>query len=453
MFTFQHPPKWFLCVWMTLCGVLSADVPLIVEYSGRASSGGSPFTGTGSFKFAFVDSAGTTTYWSNDGTSTGGSEPTAAVLADCDDGFYSVYLGDSSVTNMTVIGETVFDNDTLYLRVWFDDGVNGSQQLSPDQLIASTVFAVRAGKADKVADGAITESMLSAALQNKLNATTSSTAPSGMATIPEGEFTMGNDDGSYNQTPARAITLSEYFIETHEVSKDTWDTTYTWATSNGYTFDNAGTAAASTHPVCQLNWYDIIKWCNARSEQEGLTPVYYTDQFHNDVYRTGQVDIEEAWVDWEATGYRLPTEAEWEKAARGGLEDKLYPWGDTIDGSYANYNGSGDLFDAAALPRTTPAGDYNGGQTPTGDDRANGYGLYDVAGNVSEWVWDWYDFEAYQDEDASTTDPYGPETGTTRVIRGGSWGSTDELLGVANRDYGTPGSTSYSGFRCVRSNQ
>ena len=110
---------------MLLVGSASA-VPLVVEYSGRVSSGSSPFTGTGSFRFALVDSAGATTYWSNDGTSTAGSEPAAAVSAEVDDGFYSVYLGDSTVANMAEIDESVFDNDTLYLRVWFDDGTNGS---------------------------------------------------------------------------------------------------------------------------------------------------------------------------------------------------------------------------------------------------------------------------------------------------------------------------------------
>ena len=436
---------------LALASVLLAVVPLMVEYSGRVSSGGSPFDGTGSFKFAFVDSAGTTSYWSNDGTSVSGGEPTDAVSVTVDDGFYSVFLGDSSVTNMTAIDESVFQNDELYLRVWFDDGTNGSQLLSPDQQIVSAAFAIRAREADAVAEGAITESMLSAALLNKLLGTTTDNPPSGMVTIVAGTFTMGEEDGTYDRTPTREVTLAQFYIETHEVSKDTWDTTYTWATSNGYDFDNAGSAADSTHPVCQLNWYDIVKWCNARSEQDGLTPVYYTDQFLNTVYRTGQEDLKPTYVDWDADGYRLPTEAEWEMAARGGLSDKTYPWGDTIETSYANYDDSGDPFDSALVPRTTPTGYYNGGQTPTGDDQANGFGLYDVAGNVSEWVWDNYQLDWYRDEDALTTDPRGPETGTSRVIRGGSWGSNSTMLGCAQRDFGKPDSASYSGFRCVRS--
>ena len=430
---------------------LNAAVPLVLEYSGRVSSGGSPFTGSGSFRFAFVDSTTTTTYWSNDGTSTAGSEPTAAVTVTVDDGFYSVYLGDDSVTNVTVIAESVFQNDDLYLRVWFDDGSAGSQLLSPDQRVVPAAFAIRAREADAVAEGVITEAMLSPALLNKLLGATSSNAPTGMATVAAGSFTMGEDGGSYDRSPSREITLAEFFIDTHEVDKDTWDTTYTWAIANGYDFDNAGSAAASTHPVCQLNWYDIVKWCNARSEQDGLTPAYYTNQYLSTIYRTGQEDLISTHVKWDADGYRLPTEAEWEKAARGGLSSKTYPWGDTIETSFANYNGSGDDFEAAALPRTTPAGYYNGSQLPAGSDMANGLGLYDVAGNISEWVWDRYQRDLYKDETVTTTDPRGPDTGTSRVLRGGSWGSASTMLGCAIRDFGQTDNVSYSGFRCVRS--
>jgi formylglycine-generating enzyme required for sulfatase activity len=352
---------------------------------------------------------------------------------------------------MTVIAESVFQNDDLYLRVWFDDGSAGSQLLSPDQRVVPAAFAIRAREADAVADGAITEAMLSPALLNKLLGATSSNAPTGMATVAAGSFAMGEDAGSYDRSPSRQITLAEFFIDTHEVDKDTWDTTYTWAIANGYDFDNAGSAAASTHPVCQLNWYDIVKWCNARSEQDGLTPAYYTNQYLSTIYRTGQENLISTSVKWDADGYRLPTEAEWEKAARGGLSAKTYPWGGTIETSFANYNGSGDDFEAAALPRTTPVGYYNGSQLPAGSDMANGLGLYDVAGNISEWVWDRYQRDLYKDETATTTDPRGPDTGTSRVLRGGSWGSASTMLGCAIRDFGQTDNVSYSGFRCVRS--
>ena len=86
-----------------------------------------------------------------------------------------------------------------------------------------------------------------------------------------------------------------------------------------------------------VNWYDCVKWCNARSQQEGLTPVYYTDAGLTQVYTNGETTT--VYANWTANGYRLPTEAEWEKAARGGLSGQRFPWGNTITESQANYYG------------------------------------------------------------------------------------------------------------------
>ena len=106
------------------------------------------FDGSGSFKFALVDAAGTTTFWSNDGTSNAGSEPTAAVSLTVTKGLYSVLLGDTTLANMTALPASAFaDNADVRLRVWFDDGVNGSQLLSPDQRIAAVGYALSAASA------------------------------------------------------------------------------------------------------------------------------------------------------------------------------------------------------------------------------------------------------------------------------------------------------------------
>ena len=115
---------------------LRAQVPQLVSYQGRVIVGATNFDGTGQFRFALVNAAGTTTYWSNDGTSTAGSQPTASVALTVAKGLYSVLLGDTALTNMTAIPASVWSNADVRLRVWFDDGPHGSQLLSPDQRLA-----------------------------------------------------------------------------------------------------------------------------------------------------------------------------------------------------------------------------------------------------------------------------------------------------------------------------
>src|SRR6266850_6174142 len=124
-----------------------AQVPQMINYQGRVAVGGTNFSGSGQFKFALVNQDGTATFWSNNGTSVGGSEPTAAVSLTVANGLYSVLLGEATLPNMTAIPATVFINPDVRLRVWFNDGVNGSQLLSPDQRIAAVGYAMIAGSA------------------------------------------------------------------------------------------------------------------------------------------------------------------------------------------------------------------------------------------------------------------------------------------------------------------
>lgn len=134
-------------------GLLSAQVPQLISYQGRIVANQVNFDGTGQFKFALVNADGSATYWSNDGTSTAGGEPAAAVALPVSKGLYSVLLGDATRPGMTILPATVFTHGDVHLRVWFSDGVNGFQQLSPDRRIAAVGYAMMA---ESVVDGAIT---------------------------------------------------------------------------------------------------------------------------------------------------------------------------------------------------------------------------------------------------------------------------------------------------------
>ena len=272
--------------------------------------------------------------------------------------------------------------------------------------------------------------------------------PPGMVYIPAGVFQMGDNlDGNTNALPLHNVTLDAFFMDRTEVAKEQWQAVQTWSVGNGYSI-SGGSFKAPGHPVQSTHWYEVVKWCNARSEKEGLTPCYYTDTAQTLVYRTGITDITNAMVKWNASGYRLPTEAEWEKAARGSALGQRYPWGDTVNGSQANYSGSGHPFNT--VPLTTPVGYYNGSQVPAGVDMANGYGLYDMAGNVWEWCWDWYGGTYYADPTANNN-PHGPTTGSFRMLRGGSWGDVANSMHCAFRTFTQPGNSSSNfGFRCVR---
>jgi formylglycine-generating enzyme required for sulfatase activity len=248
-----------------------------------------------------------------------------------------------------------------------------------------------------------------------------------MVLIPGGSFAMGDtfNDGFPGEKPVHTATVSAFYLAWNEVRFIDWGNVYIWAVANGYTFDNEGGGKAVTHPVNTINWYDAVKWCNARSENEGLTPCYYTDAAQTNVYRTGQIDLTAHDVRWSANGYRLPTEAEWERAARGGQTGWRFPWGQDITFSNANYQSftiySYDQNLSQGYHPTYATNDYPY-TSPVGSFPANGYGLFDMVGNVWEWCWDRYDASWYASPAASQSDTKGPSGPTAnRVLRGGSW--------------------------------
>lgn len=282
-----------------------------------------------------------------------------------------------------------------------------------------------------------------------------------MVIIPAGSFTMGDTfrEGNSFERPTHLVYINTFYMDPCEVTKALWDSVHQWATSRGYGF-NAARGKAPDHPANTVSWYDCAKWCNARSEKEGLTPCYYTSAARTTVYRTGDLDLSNNDVDWAANGYRLPTEAEWEKAARGGMAGRRFAWSypDTIAQSRANYYSYWTdghpyyAYDVNPSEGFHPA--YAVGDTytsPVGVFSANGYGLYDMSGNVLEWCWDWYDIQWYSNAGAMLFDTRGPATGSSRVKRGGSWGAYAFYCRVADRDNSAPGYiNNVLGFRCVR---
>ena len=238
--------------------------------------------------------------------------------------------------------------------------------------------------------------------------------------------------------------LSAFYISVNEVTISQWQAVCFWAKDNGYTDLPEGTGKAPNHPVYFVNWYDVVKWCNARSQMEGLTPCY---ELGHTYYKTDENPNVEC--NWNANGYRLPTEAEWEKAARGGLVGQRFPWGNTITHNLANYNADTTTYSYDLGPDGYhPLGvdDTYPYTIPVGTFAANGYGLHDVAGNAFEWCWDWYGTPF-----AGGSDPRGPSSGLERVARGGSWNYAVSTCRVGYRFYRSPTAFQYYfGFRPAR---
>lgn len=291
-----------------------------------------------------------------------------------------------------------------------------------------------------------------------------------MVLIPAGSFVMGNCtngyfspvEGNSDELPQHTVYISSFYIGKYEVTKADWDDVYMWATNRHYQFDHPGGSInkPTTHPVNSINYFDAIKWCNAKSVKEGLTPCYYTSVSQTIIYTNGQVNVVNDWVKWTANGYRLPTEAEWEKAARGGVAYHRFPWSDAqeIQHVRANYYSySSYSYDTSPTRDYHPLySDITPYTSPVGSFAPNDYGVYDMAGNVSEMCWDGYAWDYYLI--SPSTDPHGTASVNSRVARGGSWwagpaGTMAKTCRVSSRCSTSSGSyDAYSsqGFRVVR---
>ena len=297
--------------------------------------------------------------------------------------------------------------------------------------------------------------------------------PQGMVLIPGGAFQMGDhfSEGDPNELPVHAIRLDSFYMDIHEVTNRQYAGALNRALGQGLIHVASGfvrghgssavycdtttssslsqvtweggkfgvIAGKENHPMVRVSWYGAVVYANWRSTWEGRQPCY---------------DLSTWECNFDANGYRLPTEAEWEYAARGGEHDPhyRYPWGNSIDGSNANYWDSGDPYETGAYPWTAPVGYYDGRQTPPGTGMANGHGLYDMAGNVWEWCNDWYAAEYYLT--APRDNAYGADHGPRRVRRGGSWYERERVLRCACRSGINPGHRVLSGgFRLAMNSE
>ena len=251
--------------------------------------------------------------------------------------------------------------------------------------------------------------------------------PGEMVYVEGGTFTMGSPESESDRSSdeiQHEVTVSSFYMGKYEVTFDEYDA---YCAVTGVDEPDDGGWGRGQRPVINVNWEDAVAYCNWRSEKEGLTPVY-------------KISGKDTVCDWEANGYRLPTEAEWEYACRAGTTTAT-AFGNNLSSTYANFNGENPYNGAAEGPyteKTTPAGSY----TP------NAWGLYDMHGNVWEWCWDWYG--PYPD--TAMKDYHGPGFGTNRVLRGGSWLNYGYYLRSAGRIVSRLGSRGIIvGFRLVRS--
>ena len=267
------------------------------------------------------------------------------------------------------------------------------------------------------------------------------TVPEGMIFIEGEVYQMGD---YYNEIgiparPCHYVLLSDFFIGKYEVTQSEW---LQYMPPKVYDYGEG-----DDFPAYYINWYETIVYCNKRSITEGFDPCYSINSSTDpDTWGNVPTDYNSVWdeaeCDFNSNGYRLPTEAEWEYAARGGIN-----WTDRF-----RYSGCDDWYYLTHYCWYEKNSD--GSTHQVGTRLPNQVGLYDMSGNVDEWCWDWYavDYYTYCSNQGTVTDPLGPDTGTERAQRSGSLNTDDTSSQLAYRFMYRPYISSYvMGLRLVRS--
>jgi formylglycine-generating enzyme required for sulfatase activity len=237
---------------------------------------------------------------------------------------------------------------------------------------------------------------------------------SDMVVIPAGQFTMGFNKGPVDVRPEHVVKVDGFLMDQHEITQEIYES---------LTSKNPSRVRNPKNPVEQVTWSAVARFCNKRSIQEGLAPCYDTNTWE---------------CDFSATGYRMPTEAEWEYACRAGGATEYY-FGDDPEKlrSFAWFDDNSENH-----------------PHPVGQRKPNAWGLYDMSGNVWEWCNDNYDPKYYRESPADN--PRGPKQGEKRVLRGGAWSSSAPDCASWARNCDQMGLTDVcltmdsNGFRCVR---
>ena len=275
---------------------------------------------------------------------------------------------------------------------------------APTQTVTATLYLSPTAVPSQTSAPALTASQTPAA-----TSAASVDLSAEMVLVPAGDFIMGSDSGNADEKPVHTVFLDAFYFDKYKVTN-------------------------ALYKLC----VDASVCAAPKFKNSFLRPTYYGDPRYDD-YPVIGVDwyMAKTYCQWR--GARLPTEAEWEKAARG-PDGRTYPWGEGIDQSRANYNNNND-------PNFV-------GDTSKVDAYPNGvsaYGAFDMAGNVWEWVADIYDANYYASLTAPLANPLGPTTGQFRVIRGGSWQSNGFTLRSSRRSWNDPSSANvYIGFRCAK---